>query len=491
MDGMFHLFERVRRSSLASWIRSPKRPPSLPLSRRERVPGGRVRGTGPEEKIALRSNRSILAGMAIGFLLLALSAGLSIAREPVASPLPSASPASDGLDERTPVDVPRPSALALQFERGGNWLWVVNHIWALAVPALLLFTGASARLRDLAAWIGRTWFFTIGVYVVLYTATVFVASLPLSYFQGYIRLHAYGLSEQTLGRWLGNALKFQMVSMAVGFCFACVPFWLLARSPRRWWLWTTLLTVPFLFGVMLLKPIWVDPLFNDFGRMRDEALERDILALARRAGIEASRVFEVDKSRDTKTVNAYVTGVLGAKRIVLWDTLVDKLGEKELLFVMAHEMGHYALGHVVRSVLLSTLGILASLFVVDRVGRLLIGRFRERFGFDRLSDVASVPLLLLVMEMTSLVVIPAAFAYSRHQEHEADRFALELTRSNRSGALAFGKFVRENLSNPRPNPLLRPWRATHPSIGERIEFCNSYHPWSRGQPLRYGALFRP
>ena len=389
------------------------------------------------------------------------------------------------------MDVPRPSALALQYERGGNLLWVVNQFWALAVPAVILFTGASARLRDLAGRLGRSWFLTIGLYVVLYSAIVFVVSLPLAYYQGYIRAHAYGLSEQTLGRWLGNAVKFELVSMAVGFGFAWVPFWLLARSPRWWWLWTTLLAVPFLFGVMLLKPIWVDPLFNDFGRMRNQELEREILALARRAGIEGSRVFEVDKSRDTKTVNAYVTGVFGTKRIVLWDTLVDKLGEKELLFVMAHEMGHYALGHVVRSVLLSTLGILASLFVVDRVGRLLIGRFRDRFGFDRLSDVASVPLLLLLMELTSLVVLPVAFAYSRHQEHEADRFALEVTRTNRSGALAFGKLASENLSNPRPNPLLRPWRATHPSIGERIDFCNEYRPWTLGQPLKYGALFQP
>ena len=122
--------------------------------------------------------------------------------------------------------------------------------------------------------------------------------------------------------------------------------------------------------------------------------------------------------------------------------------------MMAHEMGHYVLGHVVRSVLLSTLGILASLFVVDRVGRLLIGRFRERFGFDRLSDVASVPLLLLLMEVTSLVVIPVAFAYSRHQEHEADRFALELTRTNRSGALAFVKLREREPLQPPAEPHL-------------------------------------
>ena len=201
---------------------------------------------------------------------------------------------------------------------------------------------------------------------------------------------------------------------------------------------------------MLVTPIWIDPLFNKFGPMKDKGLEAQILALADRAGIEGSRVFEVDKSVDTKAVNAYVTGFLGTKRIVLWDTLLAKLDEPEVLFVMGHEMGHYVLGHVVRSILLSSMRHLLGLFLVDRVGRWLIAPFRDRLGFDRLSDIASVPLVLMLLEVASLVLSPVALAYSRYQEHEADRFALELTHANHSAAHGVRQAAGREPGQPPP-----------------------------------------
>jgi Zn-dependent protease with chaperone function len=133
-------------------------------------------------------------------------------------------------------------------------------------------------------------------------------------------------------------------------------------SPRRWWLWTGLAAVPFIVLMLLIAPIWIDPLFNKFGPMKDEALEAQILALADRAGIAGSRVFEVDKSVDTKAVNAYVTGVGQTKRIVLWDTIIAKLERRELLFVMGHEMGHYVLGHVPETIAFLSLVILATFY---------------------------------------------------------------------------------------------------------------------------------
>ena len=313
----------------------------------------------------------------------------------------------------------------MEYYRGGNWLWVLNQFWAILLPGALAFSGASAWLRSLARRLGRGWFLTIGFYTVMYLTIVFLIELPLAFLEGFVRQHAYGLSNQSLARWLGNSFKSLGVDLVVGFALTWVPYLLLARSPRRWWLYTAILTVPFLFAVVLVKPIWIDPLFNKFGPMHDKALERSILSLAKRAGIEGSRVFEVDKSADTKAVNAYVTGVFNTKRIVLWDTLIAKLHEPELLVVMAHEMGHYVLGHVVRSILLSPLVTLAGLFLVDRLGQKLIARFSDRLGFDRLSDVASMPLLLMLIEVATLLLSPVALAYSRYQEHEADRFALD------------------------------------------------------------------
>ncbi len=416
---------------------------------------------------------------------LIVGAGLAVAQPPAGSPPPSdkaVSVATPTPDESRPVAVPEPSAKAMEFYRGGNWLWVINRAWAILLTGTLAFSGASARLRTWAHRLGKSWFFTIGLYVVMYLAVVFVIDLPLSYYQGFVRLHAYGLSNQALAKWINDSGTHLAVEMVVGFALTWVPFLLLARSPRRWWLYTGLLSVPFLFATMLLSPIWIDPLFNKFGPMNDKAIERSILALAERAGIGGSRVFEVDKSVNTKAVNAYVTGVFSTKRIVLWDTLLAKLDEPEVLVVMGHEMGHYALGHVVRSILLGSLVVLAGLFFVDRAGRWLIARFPGRLGFDRLSDVAAVPLILMLIDVASLFLSPVAMAYSRIQEHEADRFALDITHANHSGAMAFVKLQTENLGNPRPGPFYTIFRASHPSIGDRIDFCNSYHPWRSERP---------
>jgi Zn-dependent protease with chaperone function len=379
--------------------------------------------------------------------------------------------------ELQPVPVPEPSEQALRFYRSGNWLWLANHAWALLVPGVLAFSGASAWLRNGARRLGRTWFLTIGLYAIVYLAIVFVVDLPLSYYEGFIRLHDYGLSNQTLLRWFRNAAVGLGVDLAIAFALAWLPYLLLARSPRRWWLYTALLSVPFLFLTMLVMPIWYDPLFNHFGPMKNKELERSILGLAERAGIDGSRVFEVNKSIDTNAVNAYVTGFLQTKRIVLWDTLIAKLSEKELLCVMGHEMGHYMLGHVVRSILLSAIITVVGLLFVDKAGRWLVSRYRGRLGFDNLSDVASLPLLMMLIEVAILALSPVALAYSRFQEHEADQFALDLTRANHSAGSAFVKLQAENLSNPRPGLFYTIFRSSHPSIGDRIDFCNSYRPW--------------
>jgi Zn-dependent protease with chaperone function len=121
------------------------------------------------------------------------------------------------------------------------------------------------------------------------------------------------------------------------------------------------------------------------------------------------------------------------------------------------------------------------LFLVDRAGRWLVHRYRERLGFDHLADIASVPLMMMLLNAAFLVLSPVGLAYSRYQEHEADRYALELTRSNHAAGTAHVKLLTENLGNPRPGLLYKIFRASHPSAGERIDFANSYHPWRRNE----------
>ncbi|HEY5940143.1 MAG TPA: M48 family metallopeptidase [Gemmatimonadales bacterium] len=388
------------------------------------------------------------------------------------------------------VAVPEPSELAVHYYRSGNVLWAVSTGLSLLIPALLLFTGLSARLRRLAQGASRRWILMVALYALLFTLVTALLTLPLSYYGEYVRQHAYGLSNQSLGKWWGEWLKGVAVS-GLGLALVLwIPYLLLRRSPKRWWLYAGLAAIPVATLVLVVTPIWVDPLFNDFGPMKDKALEARIVSQAQRAGIEGSRVYQVDKSVDTKTVNAYVTGLGNTKRIVLWDTILARLEPEQVLFVMAHEMGHFVLGHTLMFIFGAAVLITVSLYVVHRTAGSLIARFSRRFGFSDLSDVASFPLLLLLGSVVSLILVPALLALSRYQEHEADRFALELTRDNHAAATTFVRLQEENLSIPRPGTWYMLWRGSHPSLGERVDFANHYRPWAQGQPLRYGNLIR-
>jgi Zn-dependent protease with chaperone function len=421
---------------------------------------------------------------------LLLIVALTVAFVPAAAQTPASTPAATtaGASSSQPVEVPPASEKAMQYYRSGNVLWVITTLWALLVPALLLFSGVSARMRDAARRIGRGWLLTIVLYGIFFLLVTFLLDLPLSWYEDFVRPHAYGLSDQTAAKWWSD----QLISLLIGCVFIALTLWfpylLLRKSPRRWWLYTGLACVPLLTVILIITPIWIEPLFNQFGPMKNKALETQILALADRAGIEGSRVYEVDKSVDTKTVNAYVSGFLSTKRIVLWDTILAKLDEPEVLFVMGHEMGHYVLGHTRQLIALASLLVLLGLWVIHRTAQALIARCQSRFGFTELADVASVPLMILLFSLVSLVVTPAILAFGRHVEHEADRFGLEITRDNHDCATAFVKLTSENLSNPRPGLLYKLWRADHPPIGERIDFCNEYRPWETGEPLQYGDL---
>ncbi|MGH7515844.1 MAG: M48 family metallopeptidase [Gemmatimonadales bacterium] len=387
------------------------------------------------------------------------------------------------------VPIPEPSELAVRYHRTGNGLWILNTLIAFALPAAILAFGWSARLRDLARRIGRGWLGTLLVYVALFILLVSVVTLPLDWYEQYVRQHAYGLSNQTIGKWASDSATSLALGLVVGPLLAIVPYGLLRRSPRRWWLWAGLAALPILVTTFIVVPVWVSPLYNDFGPLSDKALEARILDQASRAGIEGSRVYEVDKSVDTKALNAYVAGFGTTKRIVLYDTLLEQLTPEEILFVLGHEMGHYALRHVLVLVTMNWLLVLFALWVVHRSAGSLLRRFGGRFGFDRLDDPASVPLLLLLTSLVSFVIQPLALAFSRYQEREADRFGLEITRDNRAAATAFVKLQQENLTVPRPAPLYTFWRAGHPSLAERITFANEYRPWAAGAPLRYGDRF--
>lgn len=387
------------------------------------------------------------------------------------------------------VAVPIPSEKAVRFYRGGLFWWSVSVVWSWGVPLLVLFAGLSGRLGRIAERLGRKQVFVTVLFVIGYFLIRFALYLPLHYWTGFVRMHEYGLSNQTLGRWLHTRIVDTAVWAATYAAVFVVLRSLLSWSPRRWWVYSSIFVTGVVFFYVLIKPIWIDPLTNKFGAMQDKKLEVEILTLAERAGIEGSRVFEVDMSRDTKETNAYVAGLGGTKRIVFWDTLLTQLNREEVLFIMAHEMGHYVLRHVLSGCLITSLVYAVSLFLIDRVGRAFIARFKLRFGFERLEEVAAIPVFLLRFNVLLFLTSPILNAHSRYNEHEADRFALEITRNPQAAAQGFVKLQTDNLDVPYPYLLDKLWRHSHPPLGERIEFANTYRPWETGKAGRYDHLF--
>jgi Zn-dependent protease with chaperone function len=393
--------------------------------------------------------------------------------------------------DTSPVAVPEPDAKALSHYHSGMTLVGVFILWNLLILMLFLFTGFSARTRSWAERWGRRWYATFVLYCIGFGLVYYLASLPLNFYAGFIQPHSYDLSNQTFNRWLGNYVKNAVVMIGLGLVVGWFPFFMIKQSPRRWWLYLGLLAAPFLCVMEFIQPVVIDPLFHRFQPLQDQALETKILAEAARGGIESGRVYEVNMSADTKTLNAYVTGFMGTKRIVLWDTTLKSLKEDELLFILGHEMGHYVLGHLIKLIVFNSVLIILLWYVVYRLAGRVIERFHMRFGFSSLSDFAALPLLALLILIVSLAGLPIPMAFSRHIEHEADRFGLELTHNNHAAATAFVKLQQNSLGISRPGILVKIWLFDHPSVGERIDFCNRYRPWETGQPSRYDQYIRP
>jgi STE24 endopeptidase len=362
-------------------------------------------------------------------------------------------------------------------------LYLVGNAWSFGALVLVLVTGLSRRMRDAALRVTRKPFLVAMLYIALFTIAMAILELPLAYYSGFVVPHQFALSHQSLGAWFGDMLKGLGVNLVIGTIVGALAL-LVIRKVRRWWIVLWLCSMPLVLTVATLAPIVIDPIFNKYEPLKDQILKQKLLDLASRAGIEGSRVYQVDMSKQTNTVNAYVTGIGPTNRIVLWDTLLAKMTHDEILAVMGHEMGHYVMKHVWK-----TLAFLLALSVVVFYGIYRsyepgLRRWGKRWGVTEPGDPASVPWLLLVGGTMAFLLSPVISGYSRINEHNADVFGLELTHLNEPFATAFVKMAEDSKRDPKPHPLIKYWGYTHPPISERIPFALQYRPWERGEPNR-------
>lgn len=392
-------------------------------------------------------------------------------------------------------DVADPEYLALaEFTPRRRAYVRMRHALALAEPfvdagiaALLFVSGLAARAREAVRRASRGRYLQTLAVVTVLTLAAGALALPLAAFRDFYWEHRYGLSTQTLVAWLGEYAESLLIAIGLFGVTGVVALglWIVERAGRHAWLVLAALTGPLLAAAVLVAPVVIEPVFNRFEPLRDARLAQRIVALATRAGVPARQVVQVDCSRQTRTINAYVSGFGPSQRVVIWDTTLRALREDELLFVVAHELGHYRLRHILQGILAFTAGSFALYFATDRLSRRVLARWGARGRVTSLADPAALPAIAAVVCLLGVPAAPIANAFSRRVEHQADTFALELTHANAAAVRAYLAMGRLNQSDPNPPRWLEWVLYTHPPLLARIRFAERYHPWSEGRPNRF------
>lgn len=340
-------------------------------------------------------------------------------------------------------------------------LYFAGFAYTAAVLVLLLRSGASARLRDMAR--RRTF-----LYAAMLIVAIAVLEFPLSLYSGFLLPHRFRLTQQTFAAWLADFGKGLAVEVVVGAIVATLAIAGIRRF-RRWWIALWIGSIPLIVFTVLVAPLVIDPLFNEFVPLRDPVLREALLDQAARAGIEGGRVYEVDKSKQTTTMNAYVAGIGPTKRIVMWDTLLAKLDREEVLAVMGHEMGHYVLHHIWLGLAFALALSLVAAYFAQKMYERSLAKWGGRWRVEGPADPAALPAMLLLMTLMAFVASPLVAGFSRHIEREADRFAIELTGLNEALASTFVKFAEDSKVDPDPPRFIEWWRYSHPAPQRRID----------------------
>jgi Zn-dependent protease with chaperone function len=403
--------------------------------------------------------------------------GLAITFFAAATPAPTSQPPSP-TKRRLEVTV---TPEMIRHSRINDALYFTDVVYGIAVLLIVLAAGWSARMRDFAQRHVRWPFVAAMLYFVLLSLITTVMEFPLDLYGSFIVPHQFDLTNQTFAAWLGDSGKAFGVNLVIGAPIAALAL-LGIRRIRRWWLVLWVGSIPLILLGVLATPLIIDPLFNDFRPLRDASLRQALLDEASQAGIEHGRVYEVDKSKQTKEMNAYVTGIGPSARIVMWDTLLAKLDRDEILAVMGHEMGHYVLKHLWQGMAFGIAISFLAFWIAQRLFEWGLARWGARWRIADRADPAALPWLLIVSSLLAFLLSPVYSSYSRHIEHQADIFGLELTHKNEAMASSFVKFAEDSKADPRPPRFIEWWRYSHPSLGRRIDFVLAYKPWEKGQP---------
>jgi STE24 endopeptidase len=315
-----------------------------------------------------------------------------------------------------------------KYFEGGYWLILWDFLYAVAVALIILNFRWSAKMRDLAERVTRFKSLQVLYYWLQYLVVASLISLPIAIYEGYFREHQYGLATQTFGPWMIDQFKNLLVNAVLGGILLILLFAVVRRVPRTWWIWGSAVMTVFLVFVILIVPVFIIPIFNKVTKLEDPKVTKPILALARANGIPAHDVYQVDASKQTTRMSANVSGFGKTMRITLNDNLLRRGSPEEIQAVMGHEMGHYVLNHVYKSIVFFFLMIVAMFAFTKWALDWSLARWGERWQIRGIGDPAILPLAILVISVFGFITTPIMNSFTRIQEYEADMYGINASR---------------------------------------------------------------
>ncbi|HEY6806670.1 MAG TPA: M48 family metallopeptidase [Pyrinomonadaceae bacterium] len=366
---------------------------------------------------------------------------------------------------------------------------LVSIVYTIIVLLFVLYARLAVKIRDLAERVSGKRFLQALIFGPLLVLLLVLFQLPADTYIHRVSMQ-YGLSVQGWPSWFLDWTKQQLLSVVAVTLFIWLLYAIIRKSPKRWWLYFWLASLPIVLFIVFIQPFVIDPLFDRFEPLakKDPALATSLNQMAQRAGedIPVDRMFRMNASEKTTTLNAYVTGLGASKRIVVWDTTMAKLTTPQIVFVAGHEMGHYVLHHVSKGLVLAAFGTLILFYSGYRISVWFLAKSSGRWSIRGIDDYASLPFMLLIVSLLLLISTPVESGVSRYFEHQADQYALEITHgltadSGQVGAQSFQALGYVGLSDPDPNPVNVFLFYDHPTISDRVKFCLTYDPWANGK----------
>ncbi|MGD0414306.1 MAG: M48 family metallopeptidase [Terriglobales bacterium] len=388
---------------------------------------------------------------------------IQVPAEAQASPHFDATAATNAYLAQIPPDK---TARSDAYFEGGYWMILWDFLYGVAIALLLLNLRWSARMRDLSERVTRFKPVHTFVYWLQYLVVTSILVFPLTVYEDYFREHKYGLATQTFGPWMGDQMKELGVNLVLGGLLAMLLFGVVRRLPRTWWIWGAVVTILFLIFTVLISPVYIVPIFNKVTRLNDPKIVDPILSMARANGIPAKDVFEIDASRQTTRMSANVSGFAHTMRITLNDNLLRRGSPEEIQAVMGHEMGHYVMNHIYKSIMFFLIVIVLAFVYLRWSIDWALQRWGEKWQIRGLGDTAVLPLVVLLVAIFGFVITPVMNTFIRTQEYEADMYGLNTSRQPdgfAQAAIHLGEYRKMN-----PGPIEEWIFFDHPSGRNRI-----------------------